>query len=374
MPVAIDTNGWKALVEKIARDMQSGKIKRGQLNEEMVRETFNELRSGVAKGYGADFSKLGENADRDRAVLAMQRNVFRFSGAKTYAQLTELNNKLIRDGKVVTFQEFKDEALKINDQYNLNYLQAEYQTARQSGHHARNWAQYIEDIDIFPNLEYRTAGDKRVRDEHKDLAGTIAPVNSPFWDKYYPPNGWRCRCYVVQTAAPASVSLPKDPNVKPEFEINVGKDTTIFKENGKGSHPYFTLLRDNIEALSEVDRQMVKVFREEVREWSKQNIVGKLKLQHKKFDKKIRLSTTDVKSITGKPHEDQSGRNDLLYNLGESFEGAQFLFSAPESKGRSQYLTWYYFKDKTGQFFYNVVKMADGTLRLHAITDKVTKP
>ena len=373
-PTAIDTSAWEKLIESIAKDMESGKIKPGQLNADMVRATFDEIKQGAAKGYGKSFTKFGDDAGRDRAVLKMQHNIFRFSGAKTYAQLSELNDKLYKDGKVVPFQEFRDEALKINEKYNLNYLQAEYQTARQSGHHARNWQQYVEDMEVFPNLEYRTAGDKRVRKDHEKLEGTIAPVNSSFWDSYYPPNGWRCRCYVVQTAASASVHLPNDPSVKDEFKLNVGKESTVFKESGKGSHPYFTLLKEDTEALSELDRQMVKVFRDQVRDWAKENITGKAAVSHKKLKEDIELSNTDVKSITGKPHEDQTARNELLYNIGENFEGSQFLFSAPEHKGRSQYVTWYYFKDKSGNFFYNVVKMSDGTFRLHAITDKVTKP
>ena len=41
-------------------------------------------------------------------------------------------------------------------------------------------------------------GDDRVRQEHAALERTILPVDHPFWDKHYPPNGWNCRCNVVQ--------------------------------------------------------------------------------------------------------------------------------------------------------------------------------
>lgn len=355
--------------------MRSGKVKPGELSADMVKETFQEIKSGAAKGYGADFTKFGKDAGKDKAVLKMQKNIFKFSGAKTYAQLVELNGKLSRDGRMVSFDEFKAEALKINDRYNLNYLQAEFQTARQSGQHARNWQQYEADIKLFPNLKYKTAGDKRVRDEHRKLEGTIAPVNSSFWDKYYPPNGWRCRCYVVQSAEQVSNDLPTDvKEVKEEFRLNVGKDHTIFKESGKGKHPYFTILAENSEAVAEVERQMVKTFRDQGRNWAKDNIAGKASIKHEDLKGKLKLSNSDIKSITGKPHQDQVERDELLYNIGENFAGSEFLFSAPETKGRPQYLKWHYYKDKRGKFYYNIAEMQDGTFKMHAITDKVTKP
>ncbi len=40
--------------------------------------------------------------------------------------------------------------------------------------------------------------DKDTRAEHAALHGVIKRVDSDFWDKYYPPNGWGCRCEVIQ--------------------------------------------------------------------------------------------------------------------------------------------------------------------------------
>ena len=48
------------------------------------------------------------------------------------------------------------------------------------------------------NLLHCTADDNRVRPEHADLEGVTLPIDDPFWASYYPPNGWNCRCTVVQ--------------------------------------------------------------------------------------------------------------------------------------------------------------------------------
>ena len=36
---------------------------------------------------------------------------------------------------------------------------------------------------------------------HEAWAGTILPVNDPWWDDHFPPNGWGCRCRVRQIGA-----------------------------------------------------------------------------------------------------------------------------------------------------------------------------
>lgn len=50
--------------------------------------------------------------------------------------------------------------------------------------------------DIMPCWRYVTVGDGRVREEHARIHGRILRHDDPFWDKYFPPNGYNCRCRV----------------------------------------------------------------------------------------------------------------------------------------------------------------------------------
>lgn len=50
--------------------------------------------------------------------------------------------------------------------------------------------------DIMPYWRYVTVGDGRVREEHAKIHGKILRHDDPFWDKYFPPNGYNCRCSV----------------------------------------------------------------------------------------------------------------------------------------------------------------------------------
>jgi len=181
-------DNWQQEFLRIAQEMHDEKYGKAVIPE-LTNKTYDALNGGHLSGRNI---KFGDEAGADPAVLNMQRNLFRFSGAKSFAIREELNHLLHKDGKKRPWEDFKTEALKINEKYNVNHLQAEYQTAHAAGQHARNWEKYQSQKKLFPNLKYRTVGDARVRDEHAKLEGIIAPIDSDFWKKYYPPNGWRC--------------------------------------------------------------------------------------------------------------------------------------------------------------------------------------
>lgn len=49
-----------------------------------------------------------------------------------------------------------------------------------------------------PYLRYIAVLDERTRPDHAAWHGTILPWDHPWWEHHVPPNGWRCRCTVVQ--------------------------------------------------------------------------------------------------------------------------------------------------------------------------------
>lgn len=255
--VAIDLSGWEQVITKIASDLHEGKIKPSDLNRDAINKTFEELNQAASDGYGKGWQNEGTKQPPSRDAILLQRNLYKFSGAKTYTMLQELNSKMVKDGKIVPFDEFKKEALKLNSQYNVNHLQAEHQTASHSAKMAAQWENYKGNAKRFPNLKYKTQEDDRVREQHAALNNKIAPIDSDFWKKFYPPNGFRCRCYTVQTAADPSTDLPtKVETVTPEFEMNVAQTKEIFNETGKNPHPYFQLARRDSKGNSNLGKAM----------------------------------------------------------------------------------------------------------------------
>lgn len=150
----------------------------------------------------AHTSVLDRNLQRlemsDLMRKRLTRSNYIFSGIKTFHELNEAFPSLLdSNGNRKTFEAFSNDVRKIDKTYNSNYLRAEYNFVQSSAEMAAKWERFSEDGDRY-NLQYRTANDDKVRPEHAALNGVTLPPSDPFWEEYYPPNGWNCRCTVVQ--------------------------------------------------------------------------------------------------------------------------------------------------------------------------------
>lgn len=223
-------------------------MKPEDLNQELISKTYGELNESAGKGYGKDWAKFPKDG-KGTLPNELKKNIYAFSGAKTYAQLEALNQLLYdKDGKLRPYNEYEQLARQINRQYNRNYLQAEYQTARTAAQMAEKWEKIQETKHLFPNLKYRTAGDSHVRPQHAKLDGIIKPIDDAFWGSYYPPLDWRCRCDVVATAEDVTEHTEKELP-KPQFKGNVGKDKEIFTQKGT----FFKLANTNSDARRNIE-------------------------------------------------------------------------------------------------------------------------
>lgn len=128
----------------------------------------------------------------------LERSNYVFSGLKTFHELNEAFPSLLdENGYRKTFERFLNDVRKIDETYNSNYLRAEFNFVQASAEMAAKWERFMQDGDRY-YLQYRTAGDAKVRPTHAEMAGITLPASDPFWEEFYPPNGWGCRCSVVQ--------------------------------------------------------------------------------------------------------------------------------------------------------------------------------
>lgn len=143
-----------------------------------------------------------------------------FSGIKTFHELNEAFPSLLdSNGERKPFERFLNDVQKIDETYNRHYLRAEYNFVNASADMAAKWEEFAQDGDRY-NLQYRTAADEKVRPEHAALHGVTLPIDDPFWRDYFPPNGWNCRCTVVQ------VRKSKYPVTPHEEAMQRGADAT----------------------------------------------------------------------------------------------------------------------------------------------------
>ena len=180
----------------------------------------------------------------DAFITSMEMNVFHFSAAKTLAELQELNS-LFRESK--SFEDFYKKASGVTDVFNKTWQKTEYDTAVLTAESASNYQHLISNTKLFPFWMYKTVGDDKVRPEHAELDGLILPASDPRWDKIFPPNGWKCRCYVVprmahkvadvditemQARCDAYFSTPEwKQNKAQHWDINRGKTAEVFTRN-----------------------------------------------------------------------------------------------------------------------------------------------
>lgn len=142
-----------------------------------------------ARILDSSFDKV-EMTDTMRKRLT--RSDYIFSGIKAFHQLNEAFPSMIdKNGNKKPFEQFLNDVQNINQTYNVNYLHAEYNFVQASATMAAKWEKFEEDGDRYL-LQYRTQKDDKVRPEHAALDGVTLPMSDPFWESYYPPNGWNC--------------------------------------------------------------------------------------------------------------------------------------------------------------------------------------
>lgn len=161
----------------------------------------------------------------------LTRSNYIFSGMKTFHELNEAFPSLLDEkGNRKPFEQFLNDVRKIDEKYNRNYLRAEYNFVQSSAVMAAKWERFMEDGDRY-NLQYRTANDGKVRPEHASLHGVTLPITDSFWEEFYPPNGWNCRCTVVQVRKSKYPATEHDEAIA-LGELATGKDTKgIFRFN-----------------------------------------------------------------------------------------------------------------------------------------------
>jgi len=236
-------------MDELEKQIHDGNWQAGEIPNDLYFSTAQKLSKAITEGVGDSFSY----DDPSNSLAAeLRANLYQFSGAKSLTHANALRDLLVdENGKEKSFNQFKQDVQSTNKFYNEQALSAEYSNALAQGQMAVKW-QDFEALGKDAWLEYRTAGDDRVRASHAALDGIIQKIDSPFWNRAYPPNDWGCRCTVIPADQPADAMTEKEAGSigkksvgNPLFENNVGKSKIIYKDD----HPYF----DSLNGIKELD-------------------------------------------------------------------------------------------------------------------------
>lgn len=246
-----------AAFRKAARAVyESGEFEPAMLRDERVRGLIDETNRVLSSALTVSHETPPE------LTAALRNNVFVFSGLKAYHSLAELGLSLTNDdGSTRSWADFYNDVKAIDGRYNGNYLYAEYNHAVHSAQMAVKWHDWEKDGDEY-DLQYRTAGDERVREAHRRLDGVTLPPGDKFWNRYLPPNGWNCRCNVVQVLrgeyprsdsdAVTAIGDEYTRDLKAQmFRFNAGKTLTIYP----GKHPYYKAPKQVKEVIREMSEE-----------------------------------------------------------------------------------------------------------------------
>ena len=239
---AYDSDAVAQSFEKMLLDLYEGRINKTEAYTQFADVLASTYHDAVQSGYGA----IQYGMKDVRMLSFLTKNLFLFSGAKSYGEITELRDLLTDDaGNPRGWNTFKKEAQNINNTHNLHYLRTEYNQAVASAQMASKWVQIRLESDVLPLLQYEAINDERTRAEHEALDGIVRPIRDTFWQTHYPPNGWGCRCSVRQLAEGEAVitkDLPDLPSLKPIFKNNVGINGIVFPQD----HPYISQIPKGI--------------------------------------------------------------------------------------------------------------------------------
>lgn len=172
-----------------------------RFDTELFEYFSNDLIKAFREGWGSDTKELADKAsiafqysvEDDALKTAMEMNLYRFSAAKTLAEIQELN-QIFRESS--NYKDFERKAIGVCEAFNKRWQKTEYDTAFNSALSTSRYRQMLKLTKGAPYWEYVTARDERVRETHRGLDGIILRFDDERWQKIYPPNGWRCRCVV----------------------------------------------------------------------------------------------------------------------------------------------------------------------------------
>ena len=159
-----------------------------------------------------EFKKLTKEA---------QARAFTVSEMAALDALDDLHSsiaKAIETGQ--TLADWKKNTRDILDQWDISGWRAEtiYRTNLQTAYQVGRYEQMTDPdvLEMRPNWMYVAVMDERTRPEHAALNGKVFPADDPFWNHWYPPNGYNCRC-TVETLSDSEMD-------RDGLELSKGKD------------------------------------------------------------------------------------------------------------------------------------------------------
>jgi len=116
-------------------------------------------------------------------------------------------------------------------------LRTIYRANLRAARAAGQWDRIERTKEARPYLVYRLGPSERHRPEHAAKEGLVLSVDDPFWDRWMPPNGWDCKCWVRQISREEGERLGVDDSPEVPVRRVVNRRTGEVRDVPRGIDP-----------------------------------------------------------------------------------------------------------------------------------------
>lgn len=332
--------------------MHQDAIDPGQVYQKLYKEYYSRFRQFAQAGYGKPLM-IPDTLDEARLFESFKRNLSHFSALKAHTAQEEL-----RTLKKLPWKDFRREGAAVMSRFNDVYLQAELPSILSGANAAERWQEIQKRKFLYPNLRYETAGDERVRASHAALDGRVYPVDHSFWDSFYPPNGWRCRCIVIQTDEPVKEG---EADFTPDagFRNNTAKTRLLVEED----HPYYDVPSSwKNKILPKAEQYRADFEKRSVKAEAMKQYLGST-FNMPGINRPLKMVEDDFTNVIRSTHKEQAIKNDLLLFWGMVMQQIQYVQTKED-------ITTYIVTFLDQNYFINVLQKGN-EVSLLSITDQI---
>lgn len=236
-------------------------------------------------------------------------------------------------------------------------LETIFRTNMQTAYAAAAWQEIEDQKEIAPFLMYDAVDDLRTRPLHASWDKKVFPVTHQWWKTHYPPNGWNCRCGVIQLSADdveamglqVSLDAPKDgsyewtnPRTGEELLIPNGIDPGFWKNAGESYQQTLDdLLDEKIGALPPDMKSEARKAQAKAKELSRESIAAALQAQKALAEAQSAAALTRAKALAAEKAKQFAAQAQLeAIEKGKETAGAGAKFKINALKSLKQSGAW----------------------------------
>ena len=221
---------------------------RNGLTENVVKDLSRVYTDNFHKAITGVFGDVKPESKYFRHVQEFKLNTARFAQFKSQRCIDMLTNAFNADP--ANFDAKGGQIIKLFKRWQAS----EYNTAVARSRSAKQFINFLEQKELYPNIEWLQSRAAVADEIHRRYWGIILPVVHPFWTEHIPGDHWGCQCDIHNTDKPATAVPRKILAPVRGLEGNPAITGELFTD----THPYIRKAKDVDKVNKSVIKEVVK--------------------------------------------------------------------------------------------------------------------